>query len=292
MLLALSHSQLLWLMVAVQLAMIGLSWLGALRLAGTSRAAMRALVWFNLVMASGVLLVAMRGAAPPWLTDTLADLCVLLGFVLVFPAGELVHVKVPRKELWTVLAVGGGAILWLGRNTDNGQLRVVALFFAIAWLMLRAGQLGFGALRSRTLSRWQTYATRLLIGVTWAVGLIFGGRAATGLMLDQPVETSHDAAANLAMIYLFVVAILFANLAFAYVLTSHLMGQLRLLSHKDMLTGLLNRLALTEFLAVEWARFQRERKPFSVLCIDVDHFKSVNDSFGHAAGDAVLKAVA
>ena len=42
----------------------------------------------------------------------------------------------------------------------------------------------------------------------------------------------------------------------------------------------------------EWARFQRYGRPLSILAIDVDHFKSINDRFGHDGGDLVLRAIA
>jgi diguanylate cyclase (GGDEF)-like protein len=57
----------------------------------------------------------------------------------------------------------------------------------------------------------------------------------------------------------------------------------------DGLTGLLNRSAILEVLHNELARAQRESQPLSVLMVDLDHFKQVNDEFGHLAGDAVLR---
>jgi diguanylate cyclase (GGDEF)-like protein len=61
---------------------------------------------------------------------------------------------------------------------------------------------------------------------------------------------------------------------------------------RDPLTGLFNRRYLEESFEREMSRARRSGAPISVLMIDIDHFKRVNDTFGHAAGDAVLAAVA
>ena len=68
--------------------------------------------------------------------------------------------------------------------------------------------------------------------------------------------------------------------------------ELTKLSRTDALTGLANRRSLMERLNEETLRFRRTRKGFAVLMADVDHFKEYNDSFGHPAGDEVLKKVA
>lgn len=61
---------------------------------------------------------------------------------------------------------------------------------------------------------------------------------------------------------------------------------------RDMLTGLYNRLYVTEKIDSEMNRSQRHGCPVSILMLDIDHFKRVNDSFGHSAGDGVLRSVA
>jgi len=68
--------------------------------------------------------------------------------------------------------------------------------------------------------------------------------------------------------------------------------ELERLSVTDGLTGLYNRSHLMQTLANETARARRHRRPFSVLMIDIDHFKRYNDSFGHLAGDALLSKLA
>ncbi|WP_144633453.1 sensor domain-containing diguanylate cyclase [Bordetella genomosp. 13] len=68
--------------------------------------------------------------------------------------------------------------------------------------------------------------------------------------------------------------------------------ELERLAVTDGLTGLSNRRALDTRLEQEWARARRGGTPLAVLFIDVDHFKRFNDTYGHAAGDEVLAAVA
>ena len=60
------------------------------------------------------------------------------------------------------------------------------------------------------------------------------------------------------------------------------------LSHTDFLTGILNRRALMEAASVELDRLDRTGRPFTLLYLDLDDFKSVNDTAGHEAGDSLL----
>lgn len=67
--------------------------------------------------------------------------------------------------------------------------------------------------------------------------------------------------------------------------------QLQQLSTHDRLTGLYNRLKLDQRLAEELARAQRHGSPFSVVLVDIDRFKLINDRCGHAVGDLVLQCL-
>jgi diguanylate cyclase (GGDEF)-like protein/PAS domain S-box-containing protein len=68
--------------------------------------------------------------------------------------------------------------------------------------------------------------------------------------------------------------------------------KLRRANDSDHLTGLANRRALFEAGEREIARWHRSPRPLSVILVDADHFKRVNDTHGHAGGDAVLRALA
>jgi diguanylate cyclase len=68
--------------------------------------------------------------------------------------------------------------------------------------------------------------------------------------------------------------------------------QQRDIAMTDPLTGVCNRLAYEEHIEAEYQRWKRYHEPVSLLIIDIDHFKRINDTFGHLAGDKALKALA
>ena len=61
---------------------------------------------------------------------------------------------------------------------------------------------------------------------------------------------------------------------------------------RDALTGVNNRLAFEERMEQEYARWRRYHQPLALLIFDIDHFKSINDTYGHKAGDKALKLIA
>ena len=83
-----------------------------------------------------------------------------------------------------------------------------------------------------------------------------------------------------------------AGLAGEAVRSAKLLRRLRSLSESDSLTGLANHRKLHEFLALEQARAERYGSHFSLVMLDLDDFKLLNDTHGHPAGDAVLRQVA
>jgi diguanylate cyclase (GGDEF)-like protein len=108
--------------------------------------------------------------------------------------------------------------------------------------------------------------------------IAFPGESRAGAA-DEIAPTARALAATLAE----QLASAFANLK--------LRESLRQQSIRDALTGLFNRRFLEESLQREFARAQRSRKPLAAIMLDVDHFKRFNDTFGHEAGDLVLREV-
>lgn len=84
------------------------------------------------------------------------------------------------------------------------------------------------------------------------------------------------------------------NLAWIYDYTErrNMEEALREMASKDPLTGIYNRRSFMELARQQLARANRFQEPMSVMVLDVDHFKHVNDSYGHATGDDALRLVA
>jgi diguanylate cyclase (GGDEF)-like protein len=118
----------------------------------------------------------------------------------------------------------------------------------------------------------------------WAFYLVLDVVMWTGEPL-QPI--SRDALLAVHLFNLSVVFAMFSYLSFFYLkIVSSAQRKLRQMAATDPLTGLID---LAER---ELARFQRSRHPIGLLLLDIDHFKSINDSHGHEIGDKVLVDVA
>jgi diguanylate cyclase (GGDEF)-like protein len=114
--------------------------------------------------------------------------------------------------------------------------------------------------------------------------------AALGLIDTHDLIASSG---NLGAVFLVsLCAVLSVTLGFVYMTMERAERRNFELAMKDMLTGLANRRAIADQLASTVARAQRQGQYLSVLMLDIDHFKRVNDSYGHQAGDVVLRSVA
>jgi len=86
--------------------------------------------------------------------------------------------------------------------------------------------------------------------------------------------------------------IIIAAIAYSYYVLRLQFNKLQSLSTQDRLTGLYNRYTIDMVMAEQVSQYRFSHKPFSVILGDVDHFKLLNDRYGHLVGDRVLKSVA
>jgi diguanylate cyclase (GGDEF)-like protein len=156
---------------------------------------------------------------------------------------------------------------------------------------LRRGQphgleAGDAAMRCRHLGEARTAET-LCVPLTAqheVLGVLHLRAGAFGSAAVNPEPALHLAATQaLALTVVEHMALALSNLKLRETLRSQAI--------RDPLTGLFNRRYLEETLERELSRAARSHLPFGVIMFDLDHFKRFNDTFGHAAGDAVLREV-
>jgi diguanylate cyclase (GGDEF)-like protein len=128
-----------------------------------------------------------------------------------------------------------------------------------------------------------------------AAGAILSVGAPTGLLIMRELYAPRPLAAELSserLTYLYVLISTTIVLAFLGFILGRQADRLARLSETDPLTGLPNRRALRRHLEEEFRRSKRYRTPVSLLLIDIDGLKQVNDADGHAAGDRLIRVVA
>ncbi len=135
-----------------------------------------------------------------------------------------------------------------------------------------------------------------IVLVTWftkrSIGFVFSILSAlTWLIADLTSGTTH---LNSDIPYWNGVARLGSFFILTFVLSTlkNTLRQEKEYSRTDFLTGTRNRRYFIELLNMEINRARRYDRPFTVMCIDLDNFKTVNDCFGHSTGDMILRSVA
>ena len=135
---------------------------------------------------------------------------------------------------------------------------------------------------ARACKQW---AARLLVVCFGLTGLTWGLRGAVALSdLGQPLGSKLD------VLVLFETILATVTVTFGMILLSaeRMHAQLREQAYLDSLTGLYNRRAFHEASRALVASAERDGEPIALALLDMDHFKAINDNFGHGVGDKVL----
>lgn len=280
---------LLW-VVGFQMGLYALMWLLSLLLLRESRAAVAHWVGFMALLSIGLLLAALRSEPRHWLPYNGTNAITVIGFALM-RRGTQRFMALPahdREQLAMVLPALA-LFAWLGPGTDEAPVRIVTAYLLQAVIL------------ARTL--WTIRpALAAEFGPTPMFGIVVPGSTLVlvlvGLALRQvaawpePTEMQVGRAANVALMLTYLGGSALFSFGFLTMVTQRLVVRLREASMRDDLTGLFNRRAMNEALQRAWLRHRRTAGPLAALVIDLDHFKRINDTGGHAAGDAVLVRVA
>ena len=179
---------------------------------------------------------------------------------------------------------------WVGLSPGGGPVRVAVTSGVLALLTLAMARDLVAHARDELGHRWP-----FLLGVPVLLASFgFAFRAIRALLYPDSVaaQMTRDSALNVGSAFGYIVIALAFHATLMALVVARLTAQLRHRSRHDGLTGLLDRRAIEENLQTQMQRSRRTGETFSVLMLDLDHFKSINDRFGHAVGDRVLVHVA
>ena len=243
--------------------------------------------WGCVAMVAGAFLFTSRNALSPLLTVVLANTLIVGGIALM-------HVSLRRfsgrragyRYAVGLLLVVAMALLWLTVVADDyrGRLQFVTsvnmlLFGLSALLLFRMKKQGF--------------AERFTGSLFAAEALVSLGRFYFAVT-DQGSDNYWKDDSLVHMFYLASFSIALVGLSFGFMLmvTTRVQEKLEYAASHDDLSGAYTRATFFRMMASEVQRARRQRRPLSLLLIDIDDFKRINDRHGHPVGDAVIRTFA
>lgn len=247
----------------------------------------------SLLMALSGMLIVLRGVGPQWLTYTVENTAAMLAYTLYWIGSARYFGRQPQLKGWVVLFL----VAWIGQayfthveeSVRGRYLSLTGYVFAASLMhtIVFAQELrcGRGAWRQRGLGLpftgfWVAFST-----------LVFGARWLHAIFQPQDGQGLLDVS-WLQALYLgtFAFGLVIVNIGFLLLMSECIRSRFEDLAMTDTLTGVRSRRAVVGAASDLLQRSRRSGKPYSVLSLDLDHFKAINDQFGHQCGDRVLEA--
>ncbi|QDM27097.1 GGDEF domain-containing protein [Tardiphaga sp. vice304] len=262
--------------------------LGAMLLFFGRQEKIAALNWWGAAYLLGAASVGLWTLAGAMLGDVLSLALNAIGFVacaMVWNAARVFH---GRKPSW--LGLGFGAAAWVAAiltlPPEASALRMtIGAGIVALYATLTASEL-WAERRKSVQRRWPTVIVPFLHGFVLMLPILIGDVVDSG--------TGHSGASVWAMIFAIELVLYAVGTVFVIFM---LVSERAVTVHKvaascDPLTGMFNRRGFSEATARMIEREAKAGRPITVMIFDIDHFKSINDRFGHPAGDEVLKLFA
>ena len=238
-----------------------------------------------LVNAIGHLLIMLRGLIPDVLSIVVGNLMLSSVFVGLIAA---VYQFQGRPVRWPLLLAPPALVLvFVSVFIDNFPARVSFVGLVIGlqavWALLAAL-----SHRHATVGRGQW----LLVAGLLLEAVVLGGRALVAISTHTEATNILQSSALQTLTFLATFSVvLISSVGFVFMSRDRADENNRVLAALDPLTGVANRRSLIAALDRDVARAQRMREPMALMMVDIDHFKDVNDQYGHPAGDRVLCSV-
>ena len=238
-----------------------------------------------LVNAIGHLLIMLRGLIPDLLSIVVGNLMLSSVFVGMIAA---VYQFQGRPVRWALLLAPPLLVLvFVSVFIENFPARVSFVGLVIGlqavWALLAAL-----SHRHATVGRGQW----LLVAGLSLEAVVLGGRALVAISTHSEATNILQGSGLQTLTFLATFSVvLVSSVGFVFMSRDRADENNRVLAALDPLTGVANRRSLIAALDRDVARAQRMREPMALMMVDIDHFKDVNDQYGHPAGDRVLCSV-
>ncbi|HCY84771.1 MAG TPA: hypothetical protein DHV36_06515 [Desulfobacteraceae bacterium] len=258
-----------------------------------------AFVGYFVLMAAGVSLALLKGVLPELICVAAANTLMIAGNVMLAAGmAQFLGLRMAMGSFTTFLPVFLSVFFlvytWFTLGSPDVRMRIMIFSGAIiAILSYILFMVFFRASPDHRRYAFNTGITLLLFLFVYLIRFflaVFSGGAAdyyTPALPDHLLQ-----AASLALILLLSHSLhLMINARLVNLARRQAKAQ-EVLACQDELTSLYNRRKLNEVMSAEYSRFRRHGRPFSLIICDIDHFKRINDTWGHDAGDQALIRVA
>ncbi|CUI47620.1 Diguanylate cyclase DosC [Achromobacter xylosoxidans] len=272
--------------IAVLTGVLSLCVLGSLARSGM--AGIRETIRANLLTLLAFFLFGLQATeAPRWASILLPNMLISLALCAYYTGiRRLLGQRVPRRLMGVACAAAWLALVGYTYLDSQVAPRIVAMstlqmgfMFAVAMAVAR----GLPANRSRY-SYYFVWSVATISGLTCALrSILFATGVAQADFLLQPTTW------NIVFMTLGVLAMPCLTLGTIMIIHDRMLADREHEASTDFLTGLMSRKAWWLQAERYCAQALRTRRPLSLLLLDIDHFKRINDTHGHAAGDAVLR---
>jgi diguanylate cyclase (GGDEF)-like protein len=275
----------LWLVIVFNFLAMGLVWLYVLRAYPKFEAA-RYWAAASIAASMGPALSLLRGITAPFLPLVIGGSLMVLACCLA-ALGVRRFYDAPvswRMPVLVTLGTGAGLSLFL-YGVDDIAMRVVVYSFGQSVPLVSTLALAL----KRPYGRFNPGARLAGIIAIAILGLLVFRSACALLQIGGPMTITNFNGLQMVVLLLLIFLGLSWNFSFLLMAVDRLRNEAADLALLDDLTGVGNRRHLMQRLLEECARSERSGDPFVLLLIDLDDFKGINDTHGHAAGDACLK---
>jgi diguanylate cyclase (GGDEF)-like protein len=228
-------------------------------------------------------LLLLSGSIPAFLSIVVSH-CLLLSAFVLFYGGVLHFFKSPRKirYAWILTVISSALTIYLVLSHDH--TRTLTYVIAISFFFVR------GVIAVEILFQAADRIFLKIFAFLMAAYAIFALNRVIFLLVHgaPPNEAQRDLLQTVSVLLSVSFAFLI-GLSFLLMLCSDLLTLVKDESERDLLSGVFNRRGIEQKLDVELKRAARTGQSLSVALIDIDHFKTINDHAGHAAGDSALR---